>query len=162
MIEPIDAAKQIERLAGLDFYPHSSPMAQKELRLAIENCDSVAEADTIIGEFVHHGRECPKPADLRRLIHERHGERVRDCEKCGGAGYTEQWRLRWRDTRSDGTMRMVERVVSDEREGWYQADAMAAHKEPTVYRVAVDCGCRPKPTASEPTRKKGDLRKVGA
>ncbi len=94
MITGPESAKQIERLGGLDFYPHNDKPALRELRLAGESAYSGAILEAIVGEWLAEQVRCPKPAELRRLIHSVHTAHVKaKCKTCDGSMWIVIWRL---------------------------------------------------------------------
>src|ERR1700678_11476 len=97
MISPTEAAAQLERLSGLDFYPRAKDQdaAVKELRLAAQSAETAGILRQVVDDWVSTQRECPKPADLRRLIWERNESTNSatpekpekwDCMRCHDSG----------------------------------------------------------------------------
>jgi len=94
MITGPESAKQIERLGGLDFYPHNDKPALRELRLAGESAYSGAILEGVVSEWLADQVRCPKPAELRRLIHSVHTAHVRaKCKICDGSMWVTAWKL---------------------------------------------------------------------
>lgn len=93
MISQTEAAHQMERLSGLDFYPREDG-GKKELLSALQAAKTVEVAARAVTTWLEGQRECPKPADMRRLIWERQGEaeKVPVCQ-CGGSGWLTIYRL---------------------------------------------------------------------
>src|SRR5512143_2624309 len=71
MTTSAESSKQIERMSGLDFYPHNDKAALRELRLAGESAHSGETLAQVVGEWLAEQTRCAKPAELRRAIHER-------------------------------------------------------------------------------------------
>ena len=89
MIERHVATQQVERFSGLDWYPREGP-AVKELVKAMQTAPSEAAAEYITNELVRDARECPKPADLYRLIgieKEKRDSLSKNCPTCHGTGF---------------------------------------------------------------------------
>lgn len=89
MIDSTTAAKQLERLSGLAFFPKEAP-AKKELRLAIECAITEAIAAAAVSEWLAESSQCPTPSEIRRLINAKQEQLIADrrsCELCGGAGW---------------------------------------------------------------------------
>ncbi len=89
MIDSTTAAKHMERLSGLSFFPKEAP-AKKELRLAIEIAITEAIAAAAISEWLSESAQCPTPAEIRRLINAKQERLIEDrwhCELCGGVGW---------------------------------------------------------------------------
>jgi hypothetical protein len=86
------ANEQIERLSGLDWYPRKDDFpAFKELSLALQSAESEFIAAHVINEWLASEVQCPKPAELRRLVNseneKREAERtknLKNCKLCGG------------------------------------------------------------------------------
>mgnify|MGYP001165934442 CR=1 FL=1 len=95
MIDKATAARQLERLTGLDFFPREAP-AKKELLLAIQDAVNEAVAAQVISDWLRESSACPKPAELRRAVNaaqESLLEQRRECQTCGGQGAVTVWRL---------------------------------------------------------------------
>jgi hypothetical protein len=103
MISDIEAAKQIERLSQLDYFPREKNQAAalKELRLAVESANTVEIAALVIADIMAYQTETPKPAALRAAIWEMN-EKLKSapppiatsapsasshCGRCQGFGY---------------------------------------------------------------------------
>jgi hypothetical protein len=89
MIERHIAAQQTERFAGLDWYPREGA-ALRELVKAMQTAPSEAAAEFITTELIRDARECPKPADLYRLIgleKEKRDNISKNCPVCNGTGF---------------------------------------------------------------------------
>ena len=69
MIDKQAASQQMERMAGLDWYPREG-RAQIELIQAIEAAENEFIAAYVVGEWIKYHTECAKPADIRALIWE--------------------------------------------------------------------------------------------
>lgn len=91
-----EAAAQIERFSGLDKYPRGAERAAglKELRIAAEAARTPELLRRVVDDWISSQRECPKPADLRRVIWERNEQeetearrRTAECPECGGDGW---------------------------------------------------------------------------
>jgi hypothetical protein len=94
MITGPESAKHIERLSGMDFYPHSDKPALRELRVAGESAHSSLVLAKVIDNWLESETRCPKPAELRRLIHESHSRFVQSkCEICSNSGWVTVWKL---------------------------------------------------------------------
>ena len=95
MIDKTTAARQLERLSGLDFFPREAP-AKKELLLAMQDAVSEAVAAQVASDWLRESSACPKPSELRRAINaaqESLLEQRRECQTCGGQGAVTVWRL---------------------------------------------------------------------
>lgn len=93
MIDRKIAQTQIDRLAGLDWFPKDNPAAIKDLRQALEASATDVIAMAVVSDWVESNREAPKPADLRRLIWAENEKRESDqfrrtksCPICDGTG----------------------------------------------------------------------------
>lgn len=94
MTTSAESSKQIERMSGLDFYPHNDKAALRELRLAGESAHSGETLAQVVGEWLAEQTRCAKPAELRRAIHERQSAYVRaKCQICDNTGFVTVWRL---------------------------------------------------------------------
>lgn len=99
MIEKHVASEQMERLAGLDFYPRDGK-AQIELIRAIESAENEFIAADVINEWLKYYTQAPKPAQLRLLIADEN-EKLRNqrratqkrCSLCHGTGFVTVYRL---------------------------------------------------------------------
>ncbi len=95
MIDSKTAARQLERLAGLDYFPKEAP-AKKELRLAIECALTEQIANSVVSDWLAESNNCPKPSEIRRLINARQEaiiEQRRNCPICDGVGFVTIWKL---------------------------------------------------------------------
>ena len=95
MIDPKEAAKQVQRLSGLDFFPKEAA-AQKEMRLALECAASDAIAASVVTDWLATASDAPKPAELRRMaydLNEKFQTQARRCQECVGSGFVTIWRL---------------------------------------------------------------------
>ncbi len=89
-----EASKQIERLSGLDFYPHSDKPALRELRMAGESAYTQAILTKVVDDWLGEQIKCPKPAELRRLIHEKQSAIQRaKCHVCSNSGWVIVYKL---------------------------------------------------------------------
>lgn len=95
MIDKKFAATEIERLVGLKFFP-TTTAARKELIVAAQSAPSEAVLSLIVGEWAQHSTDAPKPAELRRQLHEKaqaNEERRKKCDICNGEGVVTVWKL---------------------------------------------------------------------
>jgi hypothetical protein len=95
MLDSKLAAKQVERLMGLNFFPVQAT-ARKELILAAQCALSEAVLEKVISDWLGEATECPKPAELRRLSYEaneRYAEKKAACTLCEGSGFITVWKL---------------------------------------------------------------------
>ena len=67
MIEEKIAKREILRLAGLNYFPRLD-LPLKELISALQAAATDAIAVFVINEWLAYQTQCPKPADLRRLV----------------------------------------------------------------------------------------------
>ncbi len=89
MIERHVAAAQVQRFEGLDWFPREKGAALTELVKAMQSAPSEIVAEHITSELVHAARECPKPADLYRMIgqeREKLETVTNNCMTCNGTG----------------------------------------------------------------------------
>jgi len=98
MISAAEASQQIERFTGLDYWPRGEDQkaARKELRLAAEVAESCEILKAVVDDWMVSQTQCPKPADLRRMIYDKNSERkeqLSHCRFCGGNGSITVWRL---------------------------------------------------------------------
>jgi len=94
MTPAAEASKQIERLGGLDFYPHNDKAALRELRVAGESAHSGETLRHVVNVWLEGETRAPKPAELRRLIHEQHSSYVKaKCQICDNTGFVTVWKL---------------------------------------------------------------------
>lgn len=95
MIDQKQAAGQVERLCGLDFFPKEKA-ARKELLLAAQSADSEEILKMAVADWVAERGQCPKPSELRRVINslnEKFHTAVAKCSICFGAGVVTIWKL---------------------------------------------------------------------
>jgi hypothetical protein len=88
VIDRAFAVAQVDRLCGLNWFPRDAP-ALRELVQVIESASSERVAEHVLTEWLREERECPKPSDLRRLIHQENEKlerRTSGCPKCDGTG----------------------------------------------------------------------------
>lgn len=94
MITGVEASKHIERLSGLDFYPHSDKPALRELRMAGESAYTPAILAKVVDSWLESETKCPKPAELRRLVHEYQSAQIKSkCRVCDNSGWVTVWKL---------------------------------------------------------------------
>jgi hypothetical protein len=67
MIDKRIASAQVDRLAGLNWYPRDG-VAQIELILAVEASENEFIAAYVIDQWIRYQTEAPKPAALRSLV----------------------------------------------------------------------------------------------
>lgn len=93
MISEAFAKKQLMRLSGLDYFPKETA-AITELWLAVRAAENEGIAESVISEWLAMVREAPKPADLRRLIHDKNATIQRgSCSLCCGSYFVTAWVL---------------------------------------------------------------------
>ncbi len=81
MIDKSIAARQLERLSGLNFFPKEAP-AKKELLLAMQVALTEDIAAQVVSDWLAESGECPKPADLRRNINARQEGLLEQRRRC--------------------------------------------------------------------------------
>ena len=147
MIDPKEAAKQVQRLSGLDFFPKEAA-AQKEMRLALECAASDAIAASVVTDWLATASDAPKPAELRRMaydLNERFKEQVGRCKACSGSGFVTVWRL----VTYVGKSYAIKR--SERLDGGYEeamrlarvlAEPLAGTDRQQVLSAAQQCACR--------------------
>jgi hypothetical protein len=93
MISKNLAEMEIRRLSGLDFFPRVQD-AVNELVAAIREADDELQAHKAITEFTQSESQCPKPADIARVLHSlRQREKKaswlegKSCPHCSGSGF---------------------------------------------------------------------------
>jgi hypothetical protein len=93
MISKDLAEMEIRRLSGLDFFPRV-PDAVNELVNAIMEAEDELQAHKAITEFTQSENQCPKPADIARVLHGlKHREEKaawlegKRCPHCSGSGF---------------------------------------------------------------------------
>jgi len=101
MIAEAYAKAQVKRLAGLDFFP-AEPAAVRELVSALAPAKSESLARICIDSFLAEMTQCPKPAEIRRVLFDisvekewqpaDEKERSR-CERCNGSGWVHEVRV---------------------------------------------------------------------
>ena len=105
MIDSKFAAQQLERLAGLNFFPKGAgeKAALKELRLALECAASDAIGKRVVDDWLRNEADAPKPAQLRRAAYDENGRFEKEeaaqykppapreihCYRCKDFGLTE-------------------------------------------------------------------------
>jgi len=67
MIDKKVAAALADRFSGLDWYPRDG-VAQIELIQAVESAENEFIGTYVVTEWIKYETECPKPAEIRRLI----------------------------------------------------------------------------------------------
>jgi hypothetical protein len=102
MVKPEFASEQIRRLAGLNYYPREDDYAPalKELVEAARGADSEECLKTAISAILYDAEDCPKPADIRRVVRvendrarelaesqRKESEKRGPCEFCHGTGW---------------------------------------------------------------------------
>lgn len=94
MIEMETAARQIDRLTGMNFYPPNAA-AVKELVLAVMSAETDSIAFAAISCCVERMDRCPMPAEIRRIVWEMNEQlpkAARNCQLCGGTTFiTSYW-----------------------------------------------------------------------
>jgi len=141
MITGPESAKQIERLGGLDFYPHNDKPALRELRVAGESAHSEATLREVVDEWLADQVRCPKPAELRRLIHGLHTAFVKaKCKTCDGSLWITVWKL---ITYHPGEYRIKKAELLDL--DLEQMDALRKKLGPSqdILSAAKPCSCMP-------------------
>lgn len=103
MIDKRVASAQVDRLAGLNWYPRDGA-PQIELIMAVEAAENEFIASYVVDQWLHYQTESPKPAELRALIwtenekllavreeerQERLSERGAHCPACHDFGIVE-------------------------------------------------------------------------
>ena len=151
MIPSTVAARQLERLSGLDFFPREAP-AKKELRLAIECSITEQIAASVVSEWLTESNVCPKPAEIRRLINSRQEdirEQRRNCPECDGVGFVTRYYLATYHGITWGQLRSVQRIADYETSLSVNEGLRNAYASPTpptmaqqVISAAAECGCR--------------------
>ncbi len=144
MIDSTTASKQIQRLCGLDFFPKNEPAALKELRLAAESAATPAILVSVVDSWLREQTQCPKPAELRRIIWGRQ-ELPKPDEKCecSGTGMLIRWVLSW-NGEENGEMARKRRYVSDDVAGRLEAARLPPAAMASVCSTAVPCRCQKK------------------
>ena len=145
MIDAKEAAKQVQRLSGLDFFPKEAA-AQKEMRLALECAASDAIAASVVSDWLATASDAPKPAELRRMaydLNERHKKQVKYCRKCSGTGFVTIWKLVTYHGKSFN-IKTSERVPEEQIRDL--ADklnaAPTANDRQMILSAAENCACR--------------------
>ncbi len=150
MISATEAAREIERFTGLDFWPRGeeNKPARKELRLAAEVAESCEILKAVVDGWVQSQTQCPKPAELRRLIYDKNSERkelLSRCRFCGGSGCITVWLL----VTYKGNSLVVDKsqridVHSQEEANAFMAKLAEASTtvNQTVLTAAEPCSCR--------------------
>jgi hypothetical protein len=150
MISSGEASQQIERLSGLDYWPRGedNKPGRKELRLAAEVAESCEVLKAVVDDWVASQTQCPKPAELRRLIYDKNSQRKEQlsrCRGCGGNGAITVWRL----VTYKGNSFVVEKseridVHSQEEANEFLANLarVATTVKQTVLTAAETCYCR--------------------
>lgn len=144
MIDKRVASEQVERLAGLDWYPHDG-LAQIELIRAAESAENEFIAAHVVNEWVKYYTAAPKPAQLRALIHAeneklRLQKRKPDCERCENTGVLIRWVISW--TEMDGGEMVRKRAyVASEGYGLQEVGRMTRSAMASVCSAAVPCSC---------------------
>lgn len=148
MIDPATAARQLERLAGLDFFPRDAP-AKKELRLAIECALTEALAAAVVSDWLAESNICPKPAEIRRMINSKQEqalEQRRNCPKCEGVGAITVWKLITYNGNSLSIRRseLLPGIHTQEQANGFieQLQAAKTNLNQTVLSAAKMCECR--------------------
>jgi hypothetical protein len=93
MISHDYAKAQVARLSGLDYYPRN-PEAFGELVTALKEATDEIQAYAAISEFTQSENQCPKPADIARVLHslKQREEKAswlegKRCPHCSGSGF---------------------------------------------------------------------------
>ena len=148
MIPSTTAARQLERLSGLDFFPREAP-AKKELRLAIECAITEQIAASVVSEWLAESNTCPKPAEIRRLINSRQEdirEQRRNCPECDGTGFVTVWKLLTYNGNSYNVRRSetLPQIQRQEQANAFLADMARSptNLNQTVLTAAKPCQCR--------------------
>lgn len=100
MITKETVTLQIARLMGLNYFPKGNKEAEQDLVSALCAASDDAIAMHVVNEWVAGERDCPKPADLRKLIWEENEKRKPEqtaeetrargnCSQCRGYGIRE-------------------------------------------------------------------------
>lgn len=94
MITEKEAAKQLARMAGMNFFPRGDGPEDRaallELRNAMQTADTPEIAKSVTDDWLGMRTERPTPADLRAMIFERNAPKViadPQCATCGGTGF---------------------------------------------------------------------------
>jgi len=81
------ATMEVQRLSGLDYFPRTTE-GVNELVGAIREAQNELQAHATITEFSQGERECPKPADINRVLQQLKKPVTRkNCGFCGGTGF---------------------------------------------------------------------------
>lgn len=121
------ALEQVNRLWQLNYYPRDPEQTQalNELVTAARGADSNQTLETAIASILYDAEDCPKPADIRRVVHSEN-ERAREleasrrkeseqnrgrCEFCGGTGWANRTYLLTTTTEEISGDRVIPRVI---------------------------------------------------
>ena len=151
MIDKAIAARQLERLTGLNFFPKEAP-AKRELLLAMQCAIAEDIAAQVVTDWLSESTECPKPAELRRNINthqEQMRQHQRHCSVCGGTGYLTRYYLATYHGMSWGQLRGVQRIAGYEEALAVTETLRNAYGSPTpptmtqqVISAVAECNCR--------------------
>jgi hypothetical protein len=93
MISHEYATSQIQRLSGLDYFPRTTE-AVNELVAALKEAADEIQAYAAITEFTQSESQCPKPADIARVLHSLKSRQEKAswlegkrCPHCSGSGF---------------------------------------------------------------------------
>lgn len=151
MIDKVTAARQLERLLGLNFTPQEK--SQKgDLLAAMQVAVTEDIAKSVVDDWLAESTDCPKPAQLRRAINARQEglmEQRRRCHFCGGTGFTTRYYLATYHGMSFAQLRGVHRIEGLEESLRMAEGLRNAYSSPTpptmaqqVISAAAECQCR--------------------
>lgn len=147
MIPEKEAAEQLARLSILNWFPKKDREAQRQLRLAAEHAHTESVLAAVVTDWLASQTDCPKPADLRRLIYEKQGDadsRKAKCKLCMGSCFVTGWFLvtykadGWSIKSSDKLQDFDVEQARDLGE-----KLIAAKANQAVLTAAVACRCMP-------------------
>jgi hypothetical protein len=144
VIDSRTAKKLIHRLNGLPGYPKRSDGEAELVTALMESAQTIQIAQAVIDSLAQHGERCPLPLDIRRECrckHEAQDTRRKNCELCGGIGFTIKWRLKTQERRGDAIKTTWEDITEDQ----YCAFALTIKLDPqkqAAYEGAIPCSCR--------------------
>jgi hypothetical protein len=89
MIDRADAARELRRLGGLEYFKGLPEEAMEELVLALQRAPSLIVAAAAVAEWLQTQTQRPTPAHLNRLIHKHQGHHAQ-CKICCDTGLVMQ------------------------------------------------------------------------
>lgn len=109
-----NARQQCGRLKCLNYFPAESTAIKELVSVIQEVCTDLDHARLVIDAIIESTSECPTPADIRRVAHQRRQDQVsarQRCELCHGTGFTFDW---WLVTPRSGRPNSRERLTDDQ------------------------------------------------